>query len=398
MKEVLEYDVLVIGGGPAGSTAARFAARNGAKTLVIEKRQEIGSPVRCGEGISVSWLDEVEIEDHKRWSVAEVDGARLYFPGAQMFELKGKYDVHGLGVISDRDRFDKEMARLAAEEGAEFMLKTYATSLIIEDGKVCGAMASSMGKEFEIRAPMVIGADGFESQVGRWAGIYDAVAPKDIMSCFQYRMAGIDFDPGFSHFYLGKVAPGGYVWVFPKGNDTANVGLGIQLTRLDGTKTPKDYLDEFIESHEEIRKGEIIDMVAGAVSVGHPIKNVTGDGIMLVGDAARVVNPMTGGGIDNGVRQAKIAGEVAAKCVKEERFDHDFLKEHYEGPWRDLLENALWRNYMARERSGKMPGGTFAKLMNTLSKMDLEEVSVGAILKAIKKEHPDIVEKFKDMI
>ncbi|MFO8109065.1 MAG: NAD(P)/FAD-dependent oxidoreductase [Thermoplasmata archaeon] len=397
-KDVLEYDVLVIGAGPAGSTAARYASMNGAKTLVIEKRQEIGSPVRCGEGISISWLEEFGIEDHKKWSVAKVKGARLYFPGARMLELAGEYDAHGLGVICERDVFDKEMARLAAKEGADFMLKTSAVSLIKEEGKICGAVARNMGKEFKIKADIVIGADGFESQVGRWAGIYKSSVPQeDIMTCFQYRMTNVDFDPNFSQFHLGKCAPGGYAWVFPKGENMANIGLGIQLSLLDGSKTPKEYLDEFIESHEGFKKGEPIDMVAGGVSVGPPPKKVTTDGLMLVGDASRVVNPMTGGGIDNGVKQGKIAGEVAAECIKEGRSDDEFL-QRYEERWRDRLENILWRNYMAREKCMQISGDIFTKLMNTLSKLDLKEVSVGTILNAIKEEYPEIVEEFKDML
>ncbi|EQD42600.1 geranylgeranyl hydrogenase, partial [mine drainage metagenome] len=79
MAKDLSTDVLVIGAGPAGSMTAKWAAQNGARVLMIEKRQEIGSPVRCGEGMSKSWLSEVGITRGK-WINLEVEGARIYSP------------------------------------------------------------------------------------------------------------------------------------------------------------------------------------------------------------------------------------------------------------------------------------------------------------------------------
>ncbi|MFO7991474.1 MAG: NAD(P)/FAD-dependent oxidoreductase [Thermoplasmata archaeon] len=394
--DVLEYDVLVVGGGPVGCAAARYASKNGAKTLVIEKRQEIGSPVRCGEGVSLNRLDD-EIANIDTWAARDMIGAKLYSPSGHMLEITEKMAGDEVGVVCERDLFDKEMARLAAAAGADFMVKTTAKSLIVEDGFVKGVKARMMGKDFEIRAKLTIGADGFESQVGRWAGIYDAIPPQDIMTCFQYRMAGLDIDPDYTHFYLCEHAPGGYAWAFPKSEDTANVGLGVQLSRLDGGKSPKDYLDEFIENHDEFNQGEPIDMVAGAVSVTHPPEKVTAAGIMLVGDASRVVDPMTGGGIVNGVIQGRIAGKFAAKAVKEGRVDEEFL-QGYEKEWRDELENKLWRNYMAKETAMKLNNEQFDKIVDALSDMELAKVSIGTILEGVQKKYPELVEEFKDLL
>jgi len=109
--DVLDCDILVVGGGPIGSTAARFAAKNcSGKVLVIEKRQEIGSPVRCAEGISLSWLDEVEIEKSEHFINKKVLGAKLYSPSGN--EMKIGKDIAGdeVGAVIERDTFDKEMA------------------------------------------------------------------------------------------------------------------------------------------------------------------------------------------------------------------------------------------------------------------------------------------------
>ncbi|MFO7792278.1 MAG: NAD(P)/FAD-dependent oxidoreductase [Candidatus Saliniplasma sp.] len=395
--EVLNYDIVVVGGGPAGNTAARFAAREGADVLVLEKRQEIGSPVRCAEGVSLSWLEELEIENIESCTSRTMKGAILYSPAGNELKITEKMAGDEVGVVLERDLFDKEMARLAGKEGADFMVKTSAVGLIIEEGVVKGVEARSMGKKFEVRADLVIGADGFESQVGRWAGIYDSLKPKDIMTCFQYRMTGITMNPDYTHFYMGSDAPGGYVWVFPKGENMANVGLGIQLSRVEGEKTPKDYLDDFLETHEHYSNGEAVDMVAGAVAVTHPTEKVTAPGIILVGDAARVVDPMTGGGIVNSLKQGKIAGEFAAEAVKKGRVDEEYM-DKYEERWRDKLENKLWRNYMAKETATNLDDETFDKIIDALSEFDLETVTIGAILEGVKKKYPELVEEFQDMI
>ncbi|MGD0044316.1 MAG: hypothetical protein ABSE84_28580, partial [Isosphaeraceae bacterium] len=106
------------------------------------------------------------------------------------------------------------------------MLKTAATEILRENGRVVGVKAKQFGEPFEIRATVTVGADGFESQLGRWAGLPTNIAMRDMDSCLQYRMTNVDCDVRYCDFYLGEVAPGGYVWVFPKAEGLANVGIG----------------------------------------------------------------------------------------------------------------------------------------------------------------------------
>lgn len=396
--DILKCDILVIGGGPIGNTAARFAAKNfSGRVMVIEKRQEIGSPVRCAEGISTGWLDELEIEKTEHFINKKVVGAKLYSPSGHNMIL-GK-DIAGdeVGAVIERDVFDKEMAILASREGVEYMLKTSAVDVIEEGGVIKGVKARRMGNNFEIHADLVIGADGFESQIGRWAGLYDSLTPKDIMSCFQYRMTNIDFDDEHTHFYLGSDAPGGYVWIFPKDDVSANVGMGIQLSQLDGNKSPKEYLDEFIEKNDWLDQGQEVDMVSGGVSVSAPPDKVTKDALMLVGDASRVVDPITGGGIANGMKQAKIAGEVAAEAIEENDTSEEFLQK-YEDLWRERLEEKLWRNYMAKEKAVELHDDEFDMVIDALSDEKIEDMSIEAILKAVGEKYPELVESFKDML
>lgn len=392
-----EYDVVVVGAGPAGSMTAKWAAKSGARVLMIEKRQEIGSPVRCGEGISRAWLDSIGIRLDAKSVAWQVKGAKIVAPNGKSFYLSEKMAGNEVGIVLDRVFFDKLLAKDAVKAGSDLMLKTSATGLIRKEGKVAGVKVKSFGETKDIRCGCVVGADGFESQVGRWAGINTSLAPRDITSCFQYRLTNIDQEHDYCEFILGSKAPGGYIWIFPKSKDTANVGLGIQLTKLKDPAEVKKYLDKFIQGDPRLRKGRPLDMVSGAVSICAPIDKTVGDGVLLVGDSARQIDPITGGGISNSCRAAKVAGEVLGKAVKERNFGERSL-QRYEKGWRDILEDHLYRNWMAKEKLVTLSDETFNKIIATLNEVGVEKVSSFALLKAIEKRHPELVKEFQEFL
>lgn len=394
----LECDVVVVGAGPAGSMTAKWAAQGGADVLMIEKRQEIGSPVRCGEGIARSWLDRVGITVDPKWVARKVKGAKIVSPsGKHSLMIDESRAGNEVGYVVDRVFFDKALARDAAEAGARIMLKTSATALIKEDGKIAGVRASSYGEPVEIRAKCVVGADGFESQVGRWAGIDTSLKPNDITTCYQYRMTNIDYDPDYNEFILGSVAPGGYAWVFPKDENTANLGLGVQLSQLRHPGEVKEYLDRWIAKDPRFKNGQPLEAVSGAVSICAPLDSVTRDNLLLVGDSARMIDPITGGGIANGCYAGMFAGKVLAKGVQANDLSMNVLQE-YEDAWRDKMENNLWRDWMAKEKLVTLSDETLDKLVEAVSKVDLQKITVQSLLAAVKQTYPELVKEFEDLI
>lgn len=390
-------DILVVGGGPGGSSAARYAAESGAEVILIEKRQEIGSPVRCAEGISRAWLDEVNIPLDRRWVAKEVDGAKLVSPSGNAFYVDEKMAGNEVGLVLERHLFDKAVATSAAKAGAEIMLKTSATGVVKEGGKVVGVTASSYGEPMAIEAKCVIAADGFESQVARWAGIDTSLKQTDITSCFQYRLTGIDIEHRYTEFFIGSAAPGGYVWVFPKDEDTANVGIGVLLSKLKEPGEVKRYLDRFIKGNERFARGQPLEAVSGAVSVSPPLDETVADGLMLVGDAARLIDPITGGGIAHACLSGMYAGTVAGKALEAGSFAKENLQE-YETLWRDRLENKLWRNWMAKEKLITISDEEFDVVIEVLAEAGVEKMSVYNILKVIKERLPDLVKDFEEFI
>ncbi len=398
MAEVMEYDVVVVGAGPGGSMTARDAARAGLDVLMIEKRQEIGTPVRCGEGIAKIWLDEVGIEPNDKWIALEVSGARIVAPNGQYVDLTEELAGNETGFVVHRDIFDRSLAEEAVRAGAKTMLKCSATSVIKDDrGFVVGVRAKQWGKEYELRAPVVVGADGFESQVGRWAGIDTKVKAKDVNTCLQYELVGIDIDKFYNEFHIGSMAPGGYVWIFNKSEDSANVGIGINLAMVKQPGEVKQYLDRFIARQPRLAKGQNVETVAGAVSVGLPLESVTTDGLMLVGDAARMIDPLTGGGVSN----ACISGQVAAGVAMEAHEAGDFSKaffQRYEQGWRAKIEDQLYRNYIAKEKLLEMSDDTINKIIDALQGYKIERITTADILRMVQERYPEIMNELADLL
>lgn len=395
--KVLEADVVVVGAGPAGSTTARFAAKGGTRVIMIEKRQEIGSPVRCAEGISKPLLEKIDLKLDSKDVARQVKGAKIVSPSGHVLTISEKQAGNEVGIVLDRVFFDKHLAKLAADAGAEIFLKTSAVGLLKNNGKIAGVKAIGPEGELEIRTKCVVGADGFESQIGRWGGIDTTLSPADITTCFQYRLTNIDIDPDYCEFTIGSMAPGGYVWIFPKNEDTANVGLGIQLKQLKRPGEVKAALDRFISKDRRLSKGKPLDMVAGAVSICASLDRTVADNLLLVGDSARQIDPITGGGISNGCIAGRMAGETLAAATKAGDFSSQYL-QRYEQGWRDVLENKQYRNWMAKEKLVKLSDEILDKIVKALIEVGVEGLSALAILQAVAKRYPELVAEFKDLL
>ncbi len=391
-----EIDVLVVGAGPTGSTAAKYAALGGAEVLLIEKRSEIGTPVRCGEGVAKRWLEEIGLAPSAEFICHEVDGARVIAPDGTTLVLDETRAGNECGYVLERDLFDRFLARQAAKAGAEIMIKTSAVSLLREDGRIVGARCEHMGDTFDVRAAVVIGADGFESQVGRWAGLETHLRARDIDACLQYTLGGVEGDPRLNDFYLGSCAPGGYAWVFWKTQDVANVGIGVNLSRIRERADAKKYLDALIDRTPSLARGEILEEVAGAVSVSLPLERTIAPGVMLAGDAARLIDPLTGGGILNGCLSGKYAGEVAAE-IADGGASEDALRP-YERRWRARMEEELARHYLIKERLIRVDDETINKVIRAVAEIGVERLTTQAVLDAIRIRHPEILKSFDGLL
>ncbi|MDD1723710.1 MAG: NAD(P)/FAD-dependent oxidoreductase, partial [Methanospirillum sp.] len=290
-----EYDVLIIGGGPAGAFAARTFAEKGHSVLLTEKRPSIGAPVRCAEGVGKELFHEF-FKPEDRWIAAEIETANIIAPDGFTMELEPAKAGAEVGYVLHRKIFDRDLVWQAAGAGADVQVKTRAVSPIMDNGHVRGAMLEQNGQVHEIRAGLTIAADGVESKFARWCGVNTTVPLREMETCAQYLMTGIDIDEHTTEFYIGnEKAPGGYVWIFPKGEKTANVGIGIGGDRPKPGNRPIDYLNRFVK--KQFPEGKTIELIVGGVSICRPLQSTVANNLMIIGDAARVSDPLTGGGI-----------------------------------------------------------------------------------------------------
>jgi digeranylgeranylglycerophospholipid reductase len=392
-----KYDIVVVGAGPAGSMAARAAARSGAKVLLLDRRRELGVPVQCGEALSEDPLKDLGIKPDPRWIAGRTNAVKIVSPSGIVVRIAEEKIVGKVGYILDRKVFDKHLAVLAAKEGADIKVGTLVDNLMIRSGRIGGVKAHGMDGKLEVLADVVIAADGVGSRIARLAGMNTALRLVDIESGVQFQMVGVDFESSSTmEFYFGsKIAPGGYAWVFPKGEDMANVGLGVLGSRAE--RPAIEYLRDFVNKMPSLRKGKIIEINAGGIPVGGPIKKTVKDNLLVVGDAARQVNALTGGGIDMAMRAGDIAGNVAAKAVAEGDVSEKRLNE-YERRWREKMGGSLERYLKAKNVLITLSDGDLDELAKALSEVRFERISLTEMLKALLKAHPKLLWKLRGLI
>lgn len=357
-----KYDVIVVGGGPGGSVTARECAKHGLKTLCIDKRQELGVPVRCGEGIGEVWLKKANLEYDPSWCLWESHGAMIYAPNGKKVEVRTK----NKGWVIERKVFEKKLAEQAIHAGAKYLLKSRVYGITKEKDTVCGVRAETPNGNFDIRAKLVIAADGVDSKTARYAGINSFNPVGEVDSGYEYEMANVKCAPtDLIHLFVGnEISPRGYLWIFYKSEDRANVGIGIGgATNTDGTKTAKYYLDKFIISHPEIFKDAgIIEVKGGSCPVGAPLEKPYANGLLIVGDAGHMINPIHGGGMGTAMEAAMIAGKTAKKAIDAGDVNERMLKE-YADTWYEERGNQLLQVLKVR------------KFFEKLSDKDLNDLS-----------------------
>ena len=186
------------------------------------------------------------IEPDPVWVSSVIHGARIFSPN----ETPVTIHQEDAGYVIERKVFDRKLTELAVDAGAEIMVKARVTGVTTtENNVVDGVIFRYSGREYKCKAKVLIAADGVESQVGRWAGIDTTHQLRDVAICAQYLISNIDIRPEYLDFYVGhEKAPRGYIWVFPKGDDIANVGIGIRGS-ISGksNKLAIDYLNEFVK-------------------------------------------------------------------------------------------------------------------------------------------------------
>lgn len=375
----MEYDVIVIGGGPAGSSFARVAAGAGLDVLIIDKRKEIGVPVRCGEGLGEREIIAQNLELPKGVYSTEILGAKIVAPNGKAIIWKGE-ETHGW--VLERKFFDKWLCELAIDKGATVHTYTRAIDFVKEDGKLTGLVVSQNGSEpYEISAPLIISAEGMEALMARKAGFKTVHALYDVDTCYQYEMKPYDHE-NLIELYFGSIFNRGYLWIFPKANKKANVGVGIGGHVTNGDKNgikgadPKAVLDQFIASHPQLKSSSKLCDFGGVISVGAPLNEFVKDNIMVIGTAAKQVDPIHGGGIALAMEAGIMAANVAIKAHEKKDYSKDVLYE-YEKMWKETTGKKMEKRLLLRKVLEKCNDDDLNHIFGAITAQDLRNVLEG---------------------
>ncbi|MAS58066.1 MAG: hypothetical protein CMA37_05610 [Euryarchaeota archaeon] len=303
-------DVLVIGAGPGGGSAALHSARAGLSTIIVEADKEVGVPVHCGECLSQMAVDNLDLDLPEDVVALDCKGIRVIFPDGTAKLLTEK------GYVLEKHKFEQWLCDEAVKQGASLHLSHRVTSMeriYNSKNEFLNWKIEGRGNEFPIECKAVIDASGV---AGAATKLLDMGTEVEVIAGFQYEMTEVDND-GYLDFYLWpEYSPHGYVWMIPKKGGRANVGL-VTTDKKGAIK----YLDKFVEDtylkgkgiqNPEWRKsGTKPKPFGGTIPISGPREITTGDGLILVGDAAGFTSPL----FEGGSHLALWSGREAAKTI-----------------------------------------------------------------------------------
>lgn len=314
-----EVDVLVVGAGPAGCSAALASAQSGANVLVIDKKTLPGKPVQCAEYIPKLLAVECSLPQDV---IARRVDILNYFLGEEQGSVRAP------GYIINRDVFDSLLCARAVENGAKLLTNARAIHKQGDD-----VLIEYAGKVLRIRAKIIIGADGPCSKVASWMG---NKSPELYVGA-QHSIRLLSGD--VPEIYFSPIYGSGYGWFFPKG-DRANVGVSVPISEAKGLKVKLDAFCDQLASNGKIDKQWIYNKSGGLIPVGGPLQRTVYKNMIVVGDAGGQTNPLTGSGIAPAVISGRMAGKWAAEAALQ---DNPALLRHYDDEWKTLYYNSLSR-------------------------------------------------------
>jgi digeranylgeranylglycerophospholipid reductase len=357
----MDVDVLVVGAGPAGSTAAHRLAAGGHHVLVVEEHPRVGIPVQCAGLVSQRALDLAQSTAMVR---TPVRGAAVFGPSLGSIAFKAH---EPRAFVIDRAGLDIHLADRAARAGAEFRTSTrFDRKVRTEDGRSVVQLTGPGAVPVEVRARLVIGADGVTSAVAR---AFRLRRPVEILPAFEAEFPRSPGDPDSVEVYLGRtISPGLFGWWIPDGAGGARVGVAVDA---DGTPA-RTYFDR-LALHLERRFGTRLQSPTAFLVSGIPIGIVprtSGAGVLLVGDAAAQVKPLSGGGIYTGMRCAEIAAEAAHAALGKGDLSATALAE-YDRRWREEFGEEFRRALYLRRVFQRLDDADLDRLIGALQGSEL---------------------------
>lgn len=319
----MEYDIVIVGGGPAGLMAAKTSASSNVNVLLIEKYMKFGVKP-CGEGFLDMGFKIIGVSPKPKFIDTKVDGAWIYPPNSSKGIYISSKEAGISGFIVEKPRLLRFMASEAVESGADIMMGAEVIDISRINDEFINLRVRRHGDLLNIKAKIVLGCGGTNCIIAR--RIFN-IKRRDLIPAVQYKMANVNLDDKNAIYiwFSSKYAPSGYLWIFPKGDREANVGVGCKGKGIE------ERLRIFIKKHPDIfRKAKIVEIGSGVIDVSGPASEIVKEGIMICGEAAGHVVPLTGEGNGPSALAGKIAGGIASEAVVKDDISIIKLSEYPE--------------------------------------------------------------------
>lgn len=358
-----EYDAIVLGGGPAGSTAAMYLKKAGKKIVLLDKARFPRDKI-CGDAQgrkAASIMKELGIyNEYVKLPGQKIYGITLSSPNGTQVEIDVEDRKNPApGYVHKRMIFDNFLFDSARKMGVETKVFT-ATDVIVEDGFVKGIEGiNEKGQKEEIRAKIILAADGSLSIVAKKFSLDKNPAEHHIMALRQY-YKNVDGMTDRIEIHLIKSLLPGYFWIFPLPGNEANIGLGMITKDMQNKKInlKEAMLKEIKENPlftSRFRNAEPVEDVKGwTLPIASHHRKCYGNGFLLLGDAASLIDPLSGEGVGNAMISSKVAAEVAVAALDEGDFSESFLKRYDKKLW-DIIGDEIETNYRIQRLGKKLP-------------------------------------------
>ncbi len=280
MTKELKCDVLVVGGGPAGSSSAIASAKRGLKTILIEEDPEIGLPVQCAESISTYLLKFLPFNVEKKLFKHKIDGLLFSVEDFQCIRQGKLWE----GYSISREEFDKWLASRAKSAGVKILTETRLVDVEIRDGKIREVYALSRNEHITFKPKYVIAADGVNTTVGKKTNLLDESFTRGAVKEFEFKNVDLLY-PNIDQIFFGEFAPCGYAYIFPLSKSRANVGVASIYDKMPLDKKFEEFLEIGLVK-KQLRDAEIVSDKSGYAPIDSPSVRWQYGNIFFVGDAA----------------------------------------------------------------------------------------------------------------
>jgi digeranylgeranylglycerophospholipid reductase len=330
LSDELSYDIVVVGAGPAGSSAAFSAAKAGLRVALIEKEETVAQTVRTS---GVTWMDAVNEFEIPAHCYNPVKNYVFYSPNNQ---VSIKSDTPKAAVLDVRKTY-RWLAEKAQKQDAELFLNTTITGATRISGKISLDAVSSK-REMKFEAKVVIDASGFQSVVGKSLGLISQWKRFGVGAEYEARVENSESDTWY--LMVGQqYSPAGYAWIFPLNKNIVRIGIGVGKPEspLDPTERLKEIIDKKLGPIAKLGKITPIEFHYGLIPNDGLSRKTVFDNLILVGDSAGQANPLVLEGIRYSIKYGRHAGQVAASAISKNDATEKSLK-----PYEDLWKKEIY--------------------------------------------------------